>query len=203
MSQPKLDRILIDVANAIGDSVATAGASGKTYIGADRLTAINTARKAVYDAYIEALGGIDNFIATFPEWVMVLSGMSLATVPAYVKKVIKMYYLNGGTKVLINPVNEAAYLDALHNTDSSWAATSTEWYFLETATVAGVKIVQLIGTAGPSSVTTAVVIGQPVDALHDTISGGSNDDIPDPVIWSQRITDMAVKILLSEQQIRN
>lgn len=206
MAQPKLDRLLIDVASAVGDSVATAGAAGKIYSGADRLTAINKAREAVYDAYIESLQGIDNFIATFPEWVKVVTTFTLSPKPGYVKKILKMHHTNGGTQVIINPLPPEMYLDALYNsTYSSWGATAAEWYFMEHKNNVDTEIVTILtntGLYGGASVTTGQVVLQPVDALHDTISGGTNDDIPDPVIWHERTVKAAVDKLQNEMQVQ-
>lgn len=67
MSQPKLEYLLIEVAQLIGDTVSTAGADGNIFTSADRLDSINSARKLLYNQLLEKFG-VDDFIMMFPEF---------------------------------------------------------------------------------------------------------------------------------------
>lgn len=68
MAQLKLNEILIDVSNKVGDGVSTASADGEIFTASDRLKSINEARIILYNDLLETLG-IDDFIKMFPEFV--------------------------------------------------------------------------------------------------------------------------------------
>lgn len=187
MAQPKLEKILKNVAKNIADeNLTTPFSDGRLVTGERRLQAVNEARGTVFNEYVALFQDPVKFADAYPDYLSVAT-KTLNPLPADVFFALK---LNGNPT--IERVPRDLYYESKTNTHSSFYSEPGALRFSQHD-----GKIEVINDDGGLTSCEMLYIKRPTDATE----GGA--DIFESELWIDRISEVASNIIFRGLQKQN